>query len=202
MAEQPTAATFIKDVAQHAMTVIRDDGLSRHLRFAKPGTSCMYFDLITWSGHLCYTGDMGTFVFSRIDDMFRFFRPSADDVERRGPLPINRPYWAEKLLAADRNGGWQEFCRDTFREAVEQYMDDAEASAEVREAVEDQVLSRADDGEHFACQAVYDFDEHGFRFHDFFEHRLWDYTYRFTWCCMAIVWGIQQYDSSKAKAAA
>ena len=65
---------FLRDVAEHTMTVIREDGVSRHIRFAKPGTSCMHFDLITWPGYLCYTGDMGTYVFQRLTDMFEFFR--------------------------------------------------------------------------------------------------------------------------------
>lgn len=42
---------FDVDVAEHKMTVLRDEGLYRHLRFQKPGTSCYYFDLVTWPGH-------------------------------------------------------------------------------------------------------------------------------------------------------
>ncbi len=67
-------ARFLKDVANHEMQIIRDDGVQRHLRFKKPGTMCYHFDLITWGGHLCYTGDMGTYVFTRVHDMFDFFR--------------------------------------------------------------------------------------------------------------------------------
>ena len=31
---------FERDVASHEMTVIRDDGVNRHLCFKKPGCSC------------------------------------------------------------------------------------------------------------------------------------------------------------------
>lgn len=65
MAKEVTESTFLREVSQHSMTVIRDDGVNRHLRFRRPETNCMGFDLITWAGHLCYTGDMGTYVFSR-----------------------------------------------------------------------------------------------------------------------------------------
>ena len=39
-------ADFLRDVATHELTIIRNEGLYRHLRFSRPGSSCMYFDLI------------------------------------------------------------------------------------------------------------------------------------------------------------
>ena len=69
-----TEQSFLKDVAEHQMTVLRDDGVNRHVQFRRPGTICMGFELITWPGYLCYTGDMGTYVFRRLEDMFEFFR--------------------------------------------------------------------------------------------------------------------------------
>lgn len=91
---EPTEATFRKDVAQHRMTVIHDHGVHRHLRFGKPGDSNLSFQITTWPGYLCYSGDMGCYVFFRVEDMFRFFRG-----ER-----INPGYWAEKVQAEDREG--------------------------------------------------------------------------------------------------
>lgn len=70
---------FLNDVANHEMIIIRDDGVNRHVRFKRPNSSCMYFDLITWPGHLCYTGDMGSYVFRRLEDMFEFFRTDRND---------------------------------------------------------------------------------------------------------------------------
>lgn len=96
---------FLRDVSNHEMLIIRDDGLYRHIRFQRPDTSSMYFDLITWPNRLCYTGDMSTYVFSRIEDMFRFFRAdrqrSTRDDQR---LEINLSYWAEKVISGDRDG--------------------------------------------------------------------------------------------------
>ena len=70
---------FLNDVKDHQMTIVRDDNIGRHLRFSKPGTSCMSFDLITWPGYLCCTGDMGTYVFKRLPDMFEFFRTKSNE---------------------------------------------------------------------------------------------------------------------------
>lgn len=74
----------------HVLTVLRDDGLYRHLRVGKPGTRIYQFDLVTWPGFLYVGGDIEDYVFSRVADMFDFFGGSAE---------INRPYWAEKLQA-------------------------------------------------------------------------------------------------------
>jgi hypothetical protein len=81
-------ARFIKDTAEHEMTILHNDGLYRHLRFKKPGTRFYWFDLITWPGYLTIAGDMGTFTFERTEDMLTFFRGAGD---------INPQYWSEKI---------------------------------------------------------------------------------------------------------
>ena len=68
-----TSSRFLLDTAFHRLEIIRDEGLYRHLRMKQPGTSCCYFDIITRPGYLTVTGDMCTWTFSRIADMFEFF---------------------------------------------------------------------------------------------------------------------------------
>lgn len=80
---------FLMDTAFHRLEIIRDDGLYRHLRMQQPGTSNYYYDVITWPGYLTVTGDMGTWTFSRIADMFDFFGAWEGG--------INTHYWSEKL---------------------------------------------------------------------------------------------------------
>lgn len=91
---------FNEGSKDHQLTVLRDDGLYRHLKFRSPENSFYWFDLITWPGYLTVTGDMGTYTFSRTEDMFTFFRNGY----------INTHYWAEKLRAGATGG------RDTARE--------------------------------------------------------------------------------------
>lgn len=188
-----TENEFLANVMSHVMTVIRDEGTHRHLRFKQPGSMNRYFDLITWPGSLCFTGDMGTYVFSRIEDMFTFFRSDYKDDR----LHINPQYWAEKLDAADRRtgGAADEYSPDKFRKQVAYWLTSMEVSRAMRQAVKDQVLSRADDGEFFAMQAAVDFEHDGQRLSDFWEANLRDYTYHFVWCCYALVWAIKQYDT-------
>lgn len=204
---QSSTADFLRDVATHELTILQDQGLYRHLRFKQPNTSSMYFDLITWPGHLCYTGDMGTYVFSRIRDMLEFFRRDSDE-----ELPINPRYWSGKVQAVD--GGRHEGCvfeydHDKFLAVVNQYLTDwleglsEEHQDELREAIENDVLRFADcDDEYGNYARVNEFSAHvdgkDYEFIDFFEHSTRSLTSRYIWCCRALVWGIGKYDEAKA----
>ncbi|WP_225547273.1 hypothetical protein [Chromobacterium violaceum] len=208
-----TQERFLHDVADHQMEIIRDDGVYRHIRFKRPGDSAFYFDLHTWPGCLCFTGDMETFVFSRLRDMFDFFRLD-QRYAKSGEIRINRGYWAEKLLASPRRGH-MEFDASEFRRVINQYRSTMMRRARelgiskderrgLWESIDDQVLGLIDEGESRASIAAYDFGhrigQHEFYFQDLFEHNFERYTFHFTWACYAIAWGIQQYDSAKEQA--
>lgn len=193
------AEDFARHVSEHKMVILRDDGLYRHLRFGKPGTSVARFGLVTWPGYLAFVGDMGDYVFARLPDMFEFFRQARP----------NFSYWAEKVQAADKHSGVMEFSEDFFRESVRENFDHYFDSRDLTEAerqdvwerVEDEVFACLDDGKDVAFAAVRDFEHNGRQvFPDFVEYRMDDYTYRFRWCCHALVWAIRLYDETKAAA--
>lgn len=215
---------FLNSVREHTLEILRDDHVYRHLRLRKPGTSVMGFDIVTYPGYLCYSGDMGCFVFSRIHDMFAFFRGKTE-----GALEINPSYWSEKLDAVEKSvGDFQEYDAQTFRARIAEELklfrehierdtdivydeedneDHAATQRKVDEtfdalknAIESEVLSKADDGEYAVYNAMSEF-EHDDRhwFQDIGDMRLREYTYRFLWCCFALVWGIRQYDLQKSK---
>ncbi|CAG2126833.1 hypothetical protein LMG31506_00195 [Cupriavidus yeoncheonensis] len=212
---------FERDVDEHKMTVLHEDGVYRHIRFRRPDSSSMHFDLITYPGYLVYSGDMGCYVFSRLTDMFEFFR--TDRLHRKDPskLYINRGYWSEKLQAVDgsrRNGSATEFCEEKFTRVINEYRVNwiregrdsltKDQRRELWEAVDDDVLRHLYEGEHSVYQKANDFswsvgcDTHHYHFADLWEHDFSDYTFRFTWCCYAIAWAIRQYDEAKAPAEA
>jgi hypothetical protein len=190
---QCTEERFLSDTENHVMTVLRADGVDRHLRFRRPGTIAYGFDLLTWPGHLCITGDCGTYVFARTPDMFTFFRAEH----------INPGYWGEKLLSIGTNTGFREFDKEEFKERVREHFDtwwaerdDPKGRAACWEAVKDDVLNQIYDGEHNAYRAVQDFQHGKFYFQDFFDAGPTErYTFHFEWCLRAIVWGIQQHDA-------
>lgn len=77
-------ARVVADLETHEMHVLHDDGLYRHIRFKRPGTLMYHFDLITWPGVLAVNGDMGSYMFSRVTDMFTFFTGSLPGRADRG----------------------------------------------------------------------------------------------------------------------
>lgn len=190
MSRRITPEAFLKDVATHVMTIEHDAGEYRSIRFGRPGTSCMHFRLTTWPGHLCYSGDMGTYVFSRLRDMFEFFRSP------RGELDINLGYWGEKVEAEDRDRV-RKYDAERALSVLNEWLDNQDADDDVRAAVEDDIHPYLHDGEYTFRNAVDDFDHDGFHFIDFFEADLTEYSYRFNWCCYAMVWGIAKYDAAK-----
>lgn len=202
----PSVSEFIRDVSKHKMEVIRNDGTYRHLRFSKPDTNCMCFDILTWPGHLCITGDMHSWLFMRVQDMFTLFRQSGTESVA---LAINPDYWGEKLIASASNGSnagcATEYSGDLFREAVrERWTEYCRAndvsflkSEELWEELQSCVLYVADDGESCAHQSARDFVSGDFNLEDFWKTNLHVYKHHFIWCCYAIVWGIQQYDAAQ-----
>lgn len=206
----PTEASFLADVKQHTMAVLLDKGVYRHLQFKQNGSSVMWFDIVTWPGFLAYSGDMGCFVFSRLKDMFEFFRTRPTD--RGEKLFINEGYWSEKLEAVDRCGrpcDYKEFSSERFESMVNEHVDEwieeweltEEQAAELREEIKNEVLCASDDGEYRAHEVLRDFsfeqDGHKFEFSDTWEWDLREYTFRFIWCCYALSWAIKQYDAQK-----
>lgn len=216
----PTEKGFLADVTEHEMHVLHEAEEYRHLRFKRPGTSCMHFDLVTYPGYLVYSGDMGCFVFSRLRDMFEFFRTDRQYKKGDG-LRINLGYWSEKLQAIDGGRihveGVKEFDEEKFTRCVMEdliswirYHREKCTKEERRElwlAVLNEVVRADGDLSGYRKQcAAHDFshwvnNDYGyFHFQDFFEHNVTEYTFRFVWCCYAIAWGIQKYDEAKALA--
>jgi hypothetical protein len=204
-----TKETFLRNVEKHQMSVLRDDGVYRHIRFAKPNDSDMYFDLITYPDGLLFTGDMGTYVFERKHDMFVFFRNGGYPRAERPDWDIKPGYWSEKLQAVCRQGpGYEEFSAEAFEARVLQYVNDyvndldcedeerEEKRAEIIESLHD-VLWDIDGKPEAVAYWQLSETEHSEIFADFHEARCTEYAFHYLWGCYAIVWGIELYDLYK-----
>jgi len=201
-----TKESFLKDVATHVMTVVKNDGKHRHLHFrAADGSSVYHYDIITWPGYLTIAGDCGTYVFWRLSDMFDFFRSESGR--------INPSYWGEKVEAADRSAGLKEWDSEAFTRSVTDSFDssweeteDTNARTECWDQVRREILCHAD-SEHEAMPALRDFtfdrpNGGQWSFSDYWEIGTERYTTRFLWCCHAIVWAIEQFDAAQPSAEA
>lgn len=196
-------ARFTKDIAEHTMEVLLDQDVYRHLKFRRPGTYCMGFDIVTWPGHLAISGDLGTAVFSRLHDMLEFFRASPERAADAGGLYIDVGYWAEKCEAND--GEKKVFSEELFRALVKERFDEyiaensdgAEADTELWDELDSEVLAAM--GTHEAISAMDGFesvDSPNFKFVDAWEYAssIEDYTFHFIWRLFAIAHAVKAYD--------
>lgn len=203
--------SFDENTSEHVMTVLHDEGLYRHLRFAQPGTGIFHFDIITWPGHLTISGDMGDgWSFGRIEDMFNFFRAG------REPHRINPSYWWQKMPHQLRDAA-KKYSAEEFRSIVK------ERAAEMREelsptqrasftAVFNREVLRFADEEHEAREALdvfeYEIGEdednpaRTLRFADNWDYDYQDWDFHFLWALFAIVHGIELYRAWKQAPAA
>lgn len=211
-----TKERFIEDTKDHKLTIKKDDGFYRHLHLSS-GSSDQYYEIITYPNGLIIRGDMGSYVFERLEDMFCFFRDGKDDY-----LGINTGYWAEKVTSESMFGnGVREFSPEVFREHVKEefdqyYEDTPDDDLEkmfVWEEIEDQVLS-AEDSEWDCVSKLNDFDLYPYKyfnenedyitipegrrfdFGDFWECSCNEKTYNYVWCLYAIVLAVRMYDEA------
>ncbi len=194
------SAQFLKDVAAHEMKILRDDGLYRHLEFHQKENSWnQWFEIVTWPGKLVVNGDMGSWTFARVEDMFSFFRHA-----RGEEFYINPSYWSEKILAESRFGGpSRKFDVDTFKSSVLSRLDDCDLDvtdkAAIKEALDEEVFTGDEDESWIRRQlADFEYGDDKFSFSDTWEISGEAYTYHYLWCLYAIVWAIQSYDRKAA----
>jgi hypothetical protein len=201
MIRQPTTESFPKDVEKHQMTVLLDQGVHRHIRFEKPGSSNMWFALTTWPEYLTISGDMGTWSFSHVEDMFDFFR------SRPGQFYINPQYWEEKLQVGRYDGRSHarvfdpdKFKSEIFEQLSRHYDLEGDDLERVKLELEDEVFCDDQSETIRAAKEFYLDLDSGERF-ELDSYELPDgevYSYHFLWCLYAIVWGIQQWDEKYA----
>ncbi len=194
-----TKEDFLETIKYHQLTIVKDDGVHRHLqmRSSTQGWN-RWYDIVTFPEYLVYVGDMGSYVFRRLPDMFNFFRSPN--------LAINVGYWAEKCEAEDRNTKIKEFDVDTFRTSVLDYIrdyfdieDDQIIDPEILEEFSS-VLNAEDEYE--CVTAIRDFSSYEypkFHFTDFWERGYSEYTYHFIWGLYAICYTINKYDEEIKK---
>lgn len=183
-----TKEKFLEDVCNHQLTVIKDDGLYRHIRLKDPTTICQYFDIVTYPGYLVYSGDMGCYLFKRTQDMFEFFRGG-----------FNPRYWAEKLQAEDVYGRHKKFSWSAFKENLYSMCSD-----DLQKDFLNEELRFCEEDEIGAMNFIREFDndnEFMLDLSDFFEHDNDEYSHRYVWCCYALPWAIAKYDEAKQGAA-
>ena len=193
---QPTLEKFLDDVKHHELTIHQNNGVYRHLTFATPNDCNQHFNITTFPDHLVITGDMGTLVFSRLHDMFNFFR--SDD------LRINPDYWSEKIQSTTHEAQIASYSKFDLEQAKKNAQEDLntylgdnddlseEDRASLLEDFELEILRSEDEYE--IVEAISNFNFKDFEFDEFRMDGFRVYTNSYIWLCYAIVWGIKKFD--------
>lgn len=204
--KHPTLETFLDKVKDHQLTINLDQGLYKDLTIKKPNCIDAHYHITTRPGYLFFTGDMGSFVFSRIDDMFSFFR--SEDYS------INPTYWSEKVQAESVFGDGvksydPEKVRSDLQSELETFIDDLDLDDE---DYNDKVEEATNAIDEIDCSDVYELVEAirswdpdlagGLDLCDFWENGTDTHTYYYIWCCFAVVHAINLYDAAKNKVSA
>ena len=198
---------FVRNTAEHEMSVLHEDGLYRHVRFAQPGTSTYYYDLVTWPGNLVICGDAGDWHFARIRDMFEFF------TRKNGATGIDPHYWAQKLQGRTAHRDAEQFSEATYRAHVRQWLEqhledeqpeDGDRSDALRGAVQSELLQEGEYGdisEQEAHRRLREFEHEGTTIYDPADWDLREYHPAFLWACWAIVEGVARYRARSTEGA-
>ncbi|MEU7240242.1 hypothetical protein [Streptomyces sparsogenes] len=190
------AARFARDTAKHQMTVLHEDGLYRHLKFANPEHGSFgSFQLITWPYNLVVkTGWTFHFDIDATEDMFDLFRRTALTGK------INPGYWSEKVRAGrDEVEG---FDPGLFEQQVKQYIVAAirngDAPRGIGAEITRDIFEWGDiSHEAGARKELEDFRYEDWTFGDTTEWEFCDFTPGFLWSCFAIRHGIDLYDAAR-----
>ena len=194
-AKQRTSETMVlervgNDLKDHVVTLLHDGGPNRrHFRCQKPGTWNMGFDVVTWPGYLCYTGDMGEYLFCRTEDMIAFMRGSC----------MSYSYAAEKCVASRE--GCEEFSEGAFNKALDYRLEEGETFTVYLgggKTEERSVSEAVEELRKYSCESEYD------AIRAMYDSGLWDgsdlpsckdWTFRFLWCLHALKWLIAKLDA-------
>ncbi|WP_433860166.1 hypothetical protein [Streptomyces kronopolitis] len=82
---------FAVEAEGAAMTVLKGDGVYRHVRWDFPTASWSWCEIVTWPHVLVLRGGLGSWMFTDTEDVTELFRPTSTS-ERINPL-----YWEGKL---------------------------------------------------------------------------------------------------------
>lgn len=184
--------TVVKEFEKHELTILKDDGLYRHLRCQEPKSWMFGFDVVTWPGHLYVGGDIGGYTFARDRDMFEFFGHGRS---------IDHRYWAQKLTSHDTDPTRFDPA-SPLSAALDHAQNcgdrDPQEQLSLIAAIRREIPEHWEGGIESAHEALTDFEHDGFAFSDVWEWDFKRYTAQFLLCCEGIVWAIAAYREAKA----
>ena len=221
-----TEERFLQDTENHQMEVLLDNGIYRHVKFSRDGSSTYQFSLVTWPGHLSISGDMGCYTFRRINDMFGFFNTDKNDFNfNEKGISINPGYWSEKMEGVTGYNKGKVFNSDLIVKSIISHIESCyegcdfddyinpvtdesfESEEDLIDALKVEVYSYFEYkelDEHRFVSAVDEFRSEiheDFNFQDEWEWlETHEWSHHYIWCCYAIAYGVGKYNQANLTA--
>ena len=170
---------------EHQLELTRDDGLFRSWRCGKPGCCNYAFKVVTFPGTLLVTGDLGTLVVQRTDDMIDWARSAIRSLG----------YFAEKVIPEITT---REFSPEVTIESLQRLEEDW-YNGEMPEDMDEEVTLLIVDlknGEIGQDEVLRRLDDAGVS--DAWELSMTCYKSRFLWQVEALKWFYSQLDKGAA----
>lgn len=189
---------FAAEAEGAAMTVLKDDGVYRHLRIDLPRASWKWCEVATWPGVLVLRGGLGcwTFIVPE-DDQMSLFRP--DPLTER----VNPLYWEGKLAPGSMARVYSTWRAAAYiREAVAEVADDfpglaGDVDSDLLDGSPRNDLST--EGGLRAALAAFE-EMHGATYEGLrFPVESWDLKRFDPWfvlSCVVLPWAVEQYDAA------
>ena len=212
-----TKEVFLKDVENHQLTILADTDFVRSIRFKQPDTTNRYFDITTWDGHLCISGDMGTYVFKRLPENQEQFRHAIQN-----PSTLSGKLESVSLIGGYRKfdtalveqsidnrveelcGSIPQFFSQLDEDGLDEHSTEEALEAAFREEVKDHFMNE-DLGEYRFISAIESFESSVIKDLTLVNDDDYDWltsdkiSEQYAWVCHAIPWGIVQYDKFKSE---
>lgn len=194
---------YLNCTKNHRMTVLNDDGLYRNIRVENPDSFSYHYTITTVPGYLMVTGDMGSYTFSRLRDMFEFHSIKWD---REVPT-IDYNYWAEKCQAVAKHRDiyvykqeeLEKYAKETLKEMLDDYNFSDKYKEEIMTDFQEEVLEWLNGDEYSDMQLVMEFSflDETYRirpFEDIFtDGNFKEICVSFKWVCWAIAHTVRDY---------
>jgi hypothetical protein len=188
---------FMASMSLHKMTVLRDDELYKHIRFAAPNEFENAFEVMSFPYHVLITGDMGCYTFSREKDMFEWFVKGHCAPIKRPEIEVSR--WFAKMVSKDAAISAKHYYLPAVIESIEEAKSNytegrGDCSLEVEQFNE--LLEWKEYGAEKLLDEMQEFYLDSISVSPFqdLERDCYEvYSTHFVWCCYALNYGIGTY---------
>ncbi|OOF58290.1 hypothetical protein [Rodentibacter genomosp. 2] len=185
---------FLESIQKHQLTVIENSENVKIFRFADPNTISLSCTIIYAANTCTITGDMGHFLFGRVQNAYNFFL--------NNPAVFSFGYVSEKVLAQDTSVGLYYFDGDLAEKSIKEIISDYREETDEERNLEklnllENTLQNVDWSKQFEVDSWFYNNANGelsHLFDDTYTGKFERLTNYFIWCVQAIIYATRLFE--------